>query len=372
MKTCFVIHKYGIPIEDPCVYPLGPMYISAALKDQGHEVKVLNYNLFEYDFLKEIQDQDAVLFTGFEEFKPLIIRDAERCSSLGIHTVLGGALATFFPTEMIKYVDTVVVGEGEGVVGESLTKSGILIGYPPDLSLIPLPDYEGFGISEHHLRHTKRYMGVLTSRGCPFRCTFCSQTCKFQMRDLSSVLEEVDKYIADYQVELIIFNDNTLNINKNRFMRICSEMNKRNIGWGASLRADLFDDEMAFASKNSGCQYVIVGIESFRQDRLNYLQKDITVEQITNTLDLLHKYDIDYHGNVLVGFNDQPLQDINYELSLIPDKYKAMPCLVYPFAGTGEGVKRGITKEQVRGYEGVFKEYIESKGKYMYPVGAMA
>lgn len=371
MKVCLVVYKYGIPIDDPCVYPLGFMYISAVLKQKGHEVKVLNYNLFDYNFVKEVSNQDAVLFTGFEEFKNNIIRDAKICTSLGIHTVVGGALATFLSDEMLNYIDTVVVGEGEEVVEKALKVHGLLYGEVKNLDSLPFPDYEGFGIAEYQEQHDIKYMGVLTSRGCPFNCSFCSQTCEYQVRSLDSVFEEIYLYKVKYLTEMIIFNDNTFNINKERFMHICSRMKKAELSWGASIRVDVFDEEMAAAAKNSKCEYFVVGIESFNQERLNSLNKKIKVEEIFNTLNLLHKYSINYHGNVLVGFDNQSFDDIIYELNLIPRGYNVFPCFVYPFAGTLEGRKRGISKEQEDFLSAGFTKHIQNSGKYLYPVSVV-
>lgn len=371
MNICLILHRYGIPLDDPCVYPLGFMYVSAVLKRNGHNVKVLNYNLWDYDLEAELEGQDCALFTGFEEFKPYIIRDAAVCKRMGIHTVLGGALATFDPSQMMSHVDAVVIGEGEDIVETALENKGILRGSNPKLKGLPLPDYEGFGIDEYHRRHATRYMGVLTSRGCPFACSFCSQTCAFQDRDLRFVFEEIDYYKSAYQLEVVIFNDNTINVSKQRFMKICHEMKARSLGWGASIRADVFDEEMAIAAKQSGCMYFVVGVESFNQEKLDYMNKKIKVEDTRRTLDLLHKHDIDYHGNILVGFENESYEDIAREIQSIPAGYKVFPCFVYPFVGTKNGKKRNITEEQESFLSNEFRDYIQKMGKYLYPVTAV-
>uniref|UniRef100_A0A6M3INU1 Putative radical SAM superfamily protein n=1 Tax=viral metagenome TaxID=1070528 RepID=A0A6M3INU1_9ZZZZ len=343
------------------------MYLSSALKAKGHDVKVLNYNLWDYDLESELEKAEVAMFTGFEEFLPYIKRDAAICKELGIKTILGGALATFKPQEMLNYVDTVVVGEAEEVIENALTSLGIVPGHKPNLEVLPLPDYEGFGIDEYHIRHSRRYMGILTSRGCPYKCTFCAQTCKFKMRKLDSVFKEIDFYKDKYGIESICFNDNTLNLNKNRFLDICKGMYVSGISWGAAIRADHFDEQMAFYAKWSGCFYLVVGVESFKQDKLDRMNKRIKVDQIYKTLDLLHKFDIDYHGNVLVGFEDETEEDIQEELAGIPKHYKVFPVMVQPFIGTKDGRKRGIPEKIYSNLTSKFKEYIESKGKYCYP-----
>lgn len=366
MKLCLVCHKYAVPLDDPCCFPLGFMYVSAMLKRMGHEVKVLNYNLWDFDFEEETQGQDRVCFTGFEEFFPCIRRDAAICRDRGIPTILGGALATFLPLDMLQFVDTVVIGEAERVLEEALTTRGIVQGLPPDLHALPLPDYEGFGIDEYHIRHGQVYMGILTSRGCPNHCTFCAQTCKFQYRKLQNVFDEIDLYRKRYGCRRFIFNDNTLNVDRNRFLALCRGMKDRGT-WGAAIRADIWDEEMTIEAKAGGCGYVIVGIESFNQARLDRMRKRIRVEQITATLDLLQAHGIEYSGNVLVGFDEDSYADVADEVHSIPPQYNVFPVMVQPFIGTQDAKTRKLTREEFGFLSEAFRDYIEQKGKYLYP-----
>jgi radical SAM superfamily enzyme YgiQ (UPF0313 family) len=324
------------------------MYASAKMKSMGMAVKVLNYNLWDYDLKAEIKGQDLVGFTGFEEFLPYIKRDAEICKEMGIKTILGGALATFKPEEMKKYVTFVEQGEY-------------------DFGIDVCPDYDGFGIDEYHRRHSNRYMGILTSRGCPYHCTFCAQTCKFRMRNLVDVFSETDYYIYKYKIKTIIFNDNTLNLTKERFIDICHSMRQRRLSWGAAIRVVPWDEEMAFAASEGGCQYLVVGVESFNQARLDMMNKQVTVDQITRCLDILNHYKIGYSGNILVGFENDTFQDITIEVNSIPGRFKVFPTLVQPFIGTKNGHTRKIDKEQVDFLTSTFREYVESCGKYLYP-----
>ena len=352
MKICLVCYKYGVPLDDPCCYPLGFMYVSSVLKKQGHKVKVLNYNLWDYDFIEEIKDQDVVGFTGFEEFAKLIVRDSKICKELRIHTVLGGALATFLPKTMGKYVDQLCIGEFEET---------------SNIDQIPWPDYEGFGIEEYHKRHETCFMGVLTSRGCPFNCSFCSQTCKFRLRSLGNVFGEITYYKLKHEIKTLIFYDNTFNFSKSRFMKICNWLKEKGLNWSASIRCDIFNEEMVIAAKESGCTYFVVGVESFNQEKLDKMNKRIKVKQVYKTLDLLEEYEIGYHGNILLGFEDESYEDIIREINLLPSKYNVFPTLVQPFIGTGNGKNRLLTKAQEEFLSKEFESYINKKEMYQYP-----
>ncbi len=367
MKICIVVHKYAVPLDDPCCYPMGFLYISAVLKKAGHEVKVLNYNLWDYDLKQEIAGHDRVLFTGQEEFLPYIERDPLICKELGIKTIIGGGLATFLSDRMLQYCDTVVMGEGDISILNALNETGKIKGVKPNLSELPLPDYDGFGIEEYKKRHLSPHIGVLTSRGCPYNCSFCSHICNFQYRDLKDVFDEIDLYVKKYKIDCIIFNDNTLNLNKKRYLEICNGMKQRKLAWSAAIRVDNFDEEMTKISKESGCEYFVVGVESFNQKKLDMMNKKITEAQTIKTLDLLHKHNINYHGNVLVGFSGETYEDIMNELKSIPSKYNVFPSFVRPFIGIKELCTHSLTAQEQDYLTNKFKEYIYSKGKYCYP-----
>jgi len=351
MKIALVLHKYGVPLDDPCSFPLGFMYVSAVLKEQGHTVKVLNYNLWEYDFVNEVAGCDVVMFTGFEEFKPYIIRDAEVCDDLGIKTVLGGALATFKPQEMLQHVDTVVVGEGEEVLTRALNAPGVIYGGRPDLDRLPLPDYEGFGIEEYHRRNGFKHIGVLTSRGCPHSCTFCAHTCHYQCRKLSAVMDEIAAYRQQYGIEHVVINDNTLNGSKGRFRAFCNEMGKSGLSWTAALRLDNLDESLVELAKSAGLVYTVVGVESMRQSDLDRYNKGISVEQVERGLALLEKHHIGYMGNLLV----ETINDLERNRPFL-ERYNLFPAPVMRFVGTAvdSAVDGGLVE--------ICRQYIQSRG----------
>jgi radical SAM superfamily enzyme YgiQ (UPF0313 family) len=336
------------------------MYISSILKQAGHDVKVLNYNLQEYVFVSEVKGCDVVMFTGFEAFTQSILFHANKCKELGIKTIIGGALATFKPEFIVKYIDTVIIGEGENIVLDALTKDGVMYGTKARLSELPYPDYDGFNFEEYNKRHSVSYIGILTSRGCPYRCTFCAQTCVYQERDLEDVFKEIDFYIGKYGINNISFNDNNINLSKNRYIEICKGMKQRNLEWGGAIRCNIFDDDMAVATKESGCVHLVVGVESFNQNKLDYINKHATVKQITDTLNLLNKYNISYHGNILIGFENETYSDIANEISHITLQYKVFPTMVQGFIGTSNGKKRLISKLEEDFLNSAFTDYAQN------------
>ena len=120
---------------------------------------------------------------------------------------------------------------------------------------------------------------------------------------------------------------------------------------------------MAQASKENGCIQVVIGIESFNQDRLDYMSKQVKVWQLKKALDALEMSGIDYIGNVLVGFEGESCSDIMAELMTIPKEYTIFPVLVQPFIGTMNAKTRGISEEESLFLKNIFIKYAEQKGK---------
>lgn len=362
-KINIVCFKYGVSLDDPCCYPLGFMSISAMVRKLGHAVKVFNLNLHDFTDEEITSGCDVVLMSGYDEFRANIIRVAAVCKRKGIRTVLGGGLATFCTEEMCKHVDSIVVGEGEGAIEKALAIDGVHYGDIVDIESVT-PDYEGFGIAEYHARHKRRYMGVLASRGCPFRCVFCSHSVKYRERSLDAVFAEVDSYRQKYGIDYLVVNDNTLNVRKDRFMDFSHRMQRRGMEWSAAIRTDVFDEEMARAGKDAGLSYLVVGVESFDQSRLDKMNKRTTVEKTRRTLDLLHKYRIGYHGNVLLGF-DQTEEDIIREVETIPREYNVYPVLMQPFCGVR--ATPSITGDRRHVLSSAFREFATDSGMNVYP-----
>lgn len=346
MKLAFVLPKYGVSLDDPCIYPLGFMYVASWMKRKGHEVKVFNANLWDdIDLAAELPKFDQVYMTGGRDFLPHF----ERVSELHPFLVLGGALATHAPEEARDIAWRIHRGEIEY----------------GDIDRYPWPDYEAFEIDEYHRRHARRYMGVLLSRGCPHRCSFCAHTCEYRERDLNHVEDEIRYYKSRWKIDTVVLNDNTLNVTKSRFLAVCDLMKRLGLLWTAAIRADVFDAEMADAAKASGADYFVVGVESFDRARLQKMRKGVTPEQIRRTLDLLEERQIRYHGNVLVGLDGDTMEDAVSEVVSIPREYHVFPALVQNFAGVR--AEPALSPEERRLLVGTFAKYAESRGMGVYP-----
>lgn len=347
MRLAAIIPKYAVSIHDPCCYPLGFGYVIASLIDAGHKVDVFNLNLFGLPDFNDIAKYDAVLTHGFDESIRDIAEIGQLCHRSGVKSIIGGGMATYEPELISKLYSTVIMGEGEKTVHRALHEAGILQGELTDLSKLKRPAYEAIGIEEYHKRHDHRYMGVMSSRGCPHTCTFCRNLCKFRCSPLDNFFAEIDEYQAKWKIEHLVIYDNTLNISRGRFNRIMDGMKGRGLSWSACLRADNITEQDVIKAKDAGMNLCLVGIESLRDEKLKAFNKGVTVAQVDQLLTWLEKYHIPYVGGVFLGTGDDTIDDVKTDMALIKNsKHKLQPNTLAPFYDIAEKRSACLSEEQ--------------------------
>ncbi|MFH1018810.1 MAG: radical SAM protein [Pseudomonadota bacterium] len=312
----------GLRQDDGHLFPLGIGYLSASLK-QNHEVVSCHFNRW-----RQAQQE---LPSRYRLFRPEIIgltcnsfnrgfvRDAiKQIRSLGIDTkvVVGGVHASFCHDQILRRfgADVVVVGEGEItfselcdtiVKGTSLSSvNGIVFRdgdevliTPPrdrvtDLDALPIPDYS---YASMLIRQTDTGF-LITSRGCPVRCTFCSTSSywgqKVRMHSSRRVVDEMEMLVSQFNVRKIFFHDDTFNLSIARVKDICGEIIKRGIKveWACSCRVAPVSDEMLTAMVDAGCRHICWGVESGSEQIIKTIDKKISLSQVRNAFAISNKY----------------------------------------------------------------------------------
>ena len=310
------------PYSNSQAFPLGIGYLASSLM-QSHEVQAYHYADKEAAF-KEIHNR-------VKSFRPHII--GLTCNSYNRGSVrqfikllksidknfiivVGGVHATYlYDHVLIQYGgDIVVLGEGEitfkelcnaiqnniplsSIRGIAYKDNGKVIKTPPsdiikDLDELPLPVY-----SYAHSFMEKSKLGfIITSRGCPVRCTFCSTSSYWGQRvrtySPSRVVDEMEMLLSKYKVEKILFHDDTFNIGIERVKKICREIINRNIhiDWACSCRVTPVSEEMIACMVEAGCRHICWGIESGSEEILKRINKKITLSQIRNAFELSIKF----------------------------------------------------------------------------------
>ncbi|MCG2712463.1 MAG: B12-binding domain-containing radical SAM protein [Candidatus Omnitrophica bacterium] len=388
------------------LFPLGLAYISAVLKQAGHEVTCLNHNHFA-EPIEDLLDKffslngkyDFVCTGSISHFyrQVKIIVDAVRKRDKNTGIILGGGVISSEPELIFNELkpDYVVIGEGEKTILALLdcleNKADISniagIGYRSkdnrfvcnkaqtpimDLDNIPLPDLEGFEFEKYldHLRPTDQYFydlydyprvyPIICSRSCPFLCTFCFHPLgnKYRQRSVESVIQELTLAVKRYKINTIaiydeLFSNNQQWVNEfcKRFKELASNLSWE-CKWSCQMRVDKVSDEMLRAMKDSGCYLVSYGFESYSPVILKSMKKHITPQAIDRAIYLTLKNDISIQANFIFGDVVETAQTARETLDYWKQHIEAgiQLAFIMPYPGTHlykSCLERGIIKDRI-------------------------
>jgi len=157
----------------------------------------------------------------------------------------------------------------------------------------------------------------MTSRGCPYRCVFCSVSeqwgHKIRHRSPKNVVNEIEFLLKNYPfLEGIRFFDDVFTIDKNRVIEICQEIIKRklNFTWECEARADAIDKELVREMKRAGCEFIDLGVESGSNKILKNIKKNITVEQAIDAVKIIKQAGIGLKVFIMHGLPGETYEDI--------------------------------------------------------------
>lgn len=361
-KKVIIIEPQGAAVNVFKMYmnlPLmGTVYLGTILKNAGFDVIIYNENFLKKPITIDMLVADFLLLS-------LITPSAERgyeLAKLFKHAnpksmvVIGGVHPTLLPEEAIEYADWVVQGEGEEIIVEllkyghlnnasnslnkkinfssNLSNKIITTEHIQDLNKIPFPDF--------NLINNSKIMDIypiITSRGCPHNCNFCSVTKtfgrKYRTVDTDRIIHELKKV----KQNSIFFYDDNLTANRNRAKVLFKKMINQRIKkkWIAQTRIDIAEDkELLELMKRSGCSKVYIGLESINDKVLNSYHKSQTARDIENGVYQIHKSGIGIHGMFIFG-SDYDTKDI-FENTVKFCKKNKIETLQYlaltPFPGT--------------------------------------
>lgn len=192
---------------------------------------------------------------------------------------------------------------------------------------------------------------LITSRGCPFRCTFCvyPQTLTgriYRFRSIENVIGEMEYVVREFpEAKSIFFEDDTLTANKKRCLKVADAILIKGvkIPWTANSRIDL-DLETMLKINAAGCRGLCVGFESGDQNVLNTMKKGVKLDRMFRFMKDARKVGILIHACFMMGFPGETLEDIektiNLAIKLNPDTVQFYPVMVYPGTEAYEDYKK--------------------------------
>ena len=321
--------------------PLGLAYLAAVLVKENYDVKIIDSPPLEFkieDIINEIEKYQPDII-GLSAVTPTYVRAlnlAQRIKKLkDIPIVIGGPHITTMPEETInnKCFDVGVIGEAEDTIielvdalvnnkdlsmvdGIIFKKDGKIIKNNPraalpdlDKVLFParnlMPD-----LSLYHptpATYKKLPIGtIMTTRGCPFRCTFCCRAvfgnnCRF--RSPKNVVDELELLVKKHGAKEIRIWDDTFNADPARAIKICEEIinRKLNIAWTCLARVNFAQPEVLKAMKKAGCWQISYGIESGNEQILKNIKKGITLPMVREAIRKTKKAGIASLGFFILG-----------------------------------------------------------------------
>jgi radical SAM superfamily enzyme YgiQ (UPF0313 family) len=338
--------------------PYGLFALGAQALRAGHQVKVMNLSGFAWKRVEEvIAALDADLFglscwTANRRGVALVAKAIKRLHPRA-HVVVGGPHATPLAREMLTYhgeIDTIAIGESEltfldlidrlsrgepthGIAGTAWRAGGSVEIGPERPALDDLDSLA----SPHDYFDTHI---VMTSRGCPWRCTFCGAEASwgrgYRAQSVDYVLDALEKALARLPVKMIQIKDDTFTTNRKRVIALCRGIRERGLKfvWSCDTRVDVLGDELLREMRLAGCERLSLGVESGSQKILDAIDKKITVEEILASSAIAKKYGIKVRYYMMVGNRGETRATFDETLAFLerakPHQYIFSALSVYP------------------------------------------
>ncbi len=407
------LYKRGAAIVQSKVEPLGIAYIAAVLEEAGHDVRIIDGIAEEKSLQQIVRQAQHFDFVGVSACTSFAKRAFEAVNAIkeasGAPIIFGGPHATVLPQEVVenKSVDFVVVGEGEYTVRDLVSavengkkvekvqglyfKKGKKLRFTgqrpfvkdvdqlpmPARHLLPMHLYTG---SESRAKRLPSH-SLITSRGCPFSCSFCGHIFgrNFRPHSPKRVLEEMQLLVEKYKTRDLGFWDDNFTVDKKRVIKICEMMKERNwdVTSSCEARVDCVDASVLKALKGAGCEFILYGVESGSQRVLDSIRKGFLKDKVRETFRLTKRIGIGIRGYFLIGLPGETrhdiLQTIQFAKELNPTV--ATFTLFTPLPGTDaytKAVKSGELRKPFYWHEEVLPDFNFLEKPICVPTGMTA
>ncbi len=364
--------------------PYGLFSLGAQAIRAGHQVKVLNLSSFPWSRVREViaeLDADVFGMSCWTANRRGVGYTASAIKELhpDALVIIGGPHATPLAPEMLTHhpaIDLVCVGEsdatllellqrmteGRAVTGLASTvyRNGDEIVRAPERPSIPKLD-----VLEVPHRYFSTHI-VMTSRGCPWACTFCGAETSwgrgFRGHSVDYVLDMLELALARARVKMLQVKDDTFTTNKKRVLELCRGIRQRKLNflWSCDTRVDVLSEDLLYEMRLSGCQRLSLGVESGSQRILDAIHKNITQDEIIEAAELAKKYGVHVRFYMMLGNRGETAETFHETLEFLrrakPHQYIFSCLSVFPGTADFHDAEKAGWLDREAYFSGDFQE----------------
>jgi len=348
-ERCEITERYSI------LPPYSLLQIAGVLRQQGHEVRLIDANGFNLDWsqISELLARytfDATIF----RFTPTTFDSDMKIASLSkqlqpkaFTTAICWTMRTL-PIAVLKeapFLDFYITKEYESVTPalfEALSHGSDVrevhgIAYRDDGNIAttadpqPVTNYDGLplpafdllpSLSPYHINtpHGKPFTIMYASKGCPFACNFCTvRRTSFKKRSAESILKELRYVKGHFGLRTVSFFDETFTIDKKRVVELCDGINqeKLNIKWYCNTRVELVSRELLQKMRDGGCRGIAFGVESGSQKILDNVEKGNTVEEAEQAIKMTKQAGVKAYCSFIIGLPGEDWSTVRETIAFV-------------------------------------------------------
>jgi len=323
---------------------LGSLYLATILKNNGYNVRIFNENLMQKKLDPIELKADIFCITALTPTANRAKYLAEQLKTLypNSKVIAGGIHATLLVDEFKDVVDHVVVSEADEIILDVIegkyTEKVIYGSKVKDVNTLPMINYS---LLEGYERMD--ILPLMTSRGCPFDCNFCTVTKifgkNFRMQTPERIVAEIENALSYVKCRDFFFYDDNFTADKKRVNEFCDLLleKKIEINWFAQVRSDLAKDPPLIEKMvKAGLRWVYIGFESISDATLKAYHKSQTKADIEKAIEVLHFYGVNIHGMFMFGADTDVIKSlydtVDFAIDNAIDTVQFM--ILTPFPGT--------------------------------------
>ncbi|MBV9899176.1 MAG: B12-binding domain-containing radical SAM protein [Chloroflexi bacterium] len=355
--------------------PLGLLYISSHLKRQGVATDLFDTTFSSLDdlgsHLRETRPPVVGVYANLMT-RSRVLQVISEAKSIGSHVVVGGPdPANYLDEYLSRGADVIAIGEGEltlqqlvpHLLANGVSKLGNVQGIAyrhettgeivrteprpmiVDLDAQPFPDRAAIDQPQYvdiwRKHHGQGSVSLITARGCPFTCTWCSHSVfgySHRRRSPKNVVDEVEHIVANYAPDLLWYADDVFTINHKWLYDYSAELERRNLRlpFETISREDRLNEDIVQTLAKMGCYRLWIGAESGSQKILDNMKRRTNADRVREMVHLLQKYGIEVGMFIMLGYEGEDRQDLQATVDHLkaagPDTF--LTTVAYPIKGT--------------------------------------